>query len=788
MPTTIGDIDLRQRRAADATVSGLTIKVLCGFAILITIHACGWLGPTLYPAIVIAAVAAGTIGVRTHSAEVIWPWWLIIAAGVLWSVAGVMRVMLHTTGDLTSSRSLVPDLFSLPGYLAFGVGLWGLVQSHRANRDQSAFIDALLVAVGSGAIVFSLIVSPTLSMSDATVEARVAISVYPMIAMFLLVGSMQLAFARSRRSESSTLLVAGSACLTIGDLLYAMGETGSVDLPVNVLDLPYLGVAALLAAAALHPDTHRVRPRTPAPEADPGVGRLVAVTFAFLAPTLAVVTPASGAGRPIQVALCLAVTVIAGWRFAAATRTESALRRQLTRRAEHDALTGLPSRHVIVKLAASLLTDPERSSTSLMFLDLDGFKRINDSRGHAAGDLLLIMVAQRLVDTVRSDDVVGRIGGDEFVIVCADLDANGAMALGDRIRGALREPFDLGSQPLHVRASVGITVASYGDDPENVLREADMAMYQAKESGRDHTTLFDTPMRERINEHVEIEQGLRRGLENNEFSVAFQPIVNTAAERVEGFEALVRWNSPTGIRSPDEFLPVAEDTGLIGAIGAWVLDEACRQIAHWRRTIDPELTVSVNVAASQMQSACFVEDVARCLGRYDLPAEALWLEIVETVMLDNSMHTTAVMMGLRQLGVRLAVDDFGTGYASLTHLRQFPVSRLKIDRSFVEELTTDASTVTLVSGAVFLGTGLGMDVVAEGVETIEQQTQLTRMGCNLIQGYLHSPGVPATEIPSVVASIERHWDGRRTSPLVSEPTGSSVFSVRRTARCHPKLS
>lgn len=777
-----GRRDSRSRRGTDSDPSGTrsTVVVLCVFSVLIAVHATAWAGQLLYPVMVIAAAVAGTVGVRIHRAEVIWPWWMLVTAGVLWSVAGVARETFRSTGDLSSGRSLIPDLFSIPGYVAFGIGLWGLVHSHGADRDRSVLIDALLVAAGSAAIVFSLIISPTLNLAGSSFDARISVSVYPMISMFLLIGSAQLAFTRTRRAESFMLLVAGSACLTLGDLLYAMGETGSIDVPVNVLDLPYLAVAAFFSAAALHPDAHRVRGRASAMQAELGLGRMIAVTFAFLAPTVAVLAPAQGPGRPFQIGSCVMVTVLAVWRILVASRSEAALRSELIERATHDALTGLPSRQVVVDAAAALMNDPKRNATSLMFLDLDGFKLVNDSLGHAAGDHLLMLVADRLVDTVRADDVVGRIGGDEFVVVCADLDAHGARALGDRIRHALREPFDLDGNVVHVGASVGINVGTHGDDAETVMREADTAMYQSKEHGRNLTTVFDVPMREQISERIDVENGLRRAIDNNEFSVVFQPIVSTADRCVDGFEALMRWNSPTGVRGPGEFIPVAEDTGLIVAMGRWVLDEACRQVAHWRGTISDELTVSVNVSATQLQGARFVEEVAACLDRHALPGEALWLEIVETVMLDNSLSTTAVLMGLEELGVRLAVDDFGTGYASLTYLRQFPVARLKVDRSFVADMTTDSSTAALVGSVVSLACDLDIEVVAEGVETLDQQIRLIDMGCTLIQGFLHSAGVAAAEVPAMVETIEQQWPA-------AFPVGqiASRRTVRRPSRCRP---
>lgn len=775
----VGDLDMPSRRASDRDTAAArkTVAILCVFIVLIALHTSGIFGPSLYMLALLGASIAGGIGIRTHRATVIWPWWTLVAAGTLWTVAALLRDTLEPTGDLTSSRSLIPDAFSLPGFVVFGVGLFGLVRSQGANRDRTVFVDGLLVAAGSAAIVFSLIVAPTLNIPDTALDARLAVAVYPTIAMFFLVGSAQLAFSRYRRYESVLLLVAGTGCLMIGEILFALGETGAIAVPLNILDLPHMGVAAFFSAAALHPDTHRTHRRTSGVHTQFGLGRLIAVSFAFIAPTIAVLFPASGPGRPIQIASCVLVTAVAVWRIVLASKGERALREELFRRATHDALTGLPSRSLIVEEASAVVDDPDTEIATLMFLDLDGFKFVNDTLGHAAGDMLLMMVAERLTNTVRAEDVVGRISGDEFVVVCPNLDGPGALALGDRIRHALRAPFDLDGSKTHVGASVGVAIASRHSDAETLMREADVAMYESKQQGRNRTTMFDIGMRDKATDRLLLETGLRVAMERKEISVVFQPVVSTEQWRVEGFEALMRWTTDDGPRSPADFIPVAEECGLLGAMGSYVLDEACRQIAHWRRHIDPELTVSVNVAGSQLHSGRFVEEIAECLERHGLPGEALWLEIVETVMLDSSMSTASVLLGLQQLGVRLAVDDFGTGYASLTHLREFPLSRIKIDRSFVTDMKSDESAAALARHVVSIGCDLGLDVVAEGVETLSEQQQLSAMGCTLIQGFLHSPGVAAAAVPEVVEQIERDFVQSDVAPRVRAAAG------RRSLRC-----
>ncbi len=391
-----------------------------------------------------------------------------------------------------------------------------------------------------------------------------------------------------------------------------------------------------------------------------------------------------------------------------------------------------------------------------MFLDLDDFKLVNDSLGHAAGDVLLREVGRRLRATVRVDDVVGRIGGDEFVVVIVDLDAAGAQAMGDRIRQAMRDPFLLGGDEVVVTTSIGITLAEPGVSPSELMQDADTAMYQSKDRGRNHVTMFDTSMRDGVARRLELERGLRSALENDEVSVVYQPVVNTTTARVEGFEALMRWTTPECSYSPAEFMSVAEESGMIVSLGAHVLDEACRQLSGWRRNVPgcEDLTLSVNLSVRQMQTSNLVDTVAETLGRHELPGRALWLEITESVMLVDTVTTAAVMSGLRSLGVRLAVDDFGTGFSSLSYLRNFPVSRVKIDQSFVAELGTQPVSDALVRAIVAIGRSLDLDVVAEGVETHEQAAALVELGCRRLQGFLIARPVPPGEVPALLSSVD----------------------------------
>lgn len=750
-------IDDRRSRGSLRHQAHVAWMVWCGFVVATVGHAVGVFGPFLYPIVVLASSLVAFLGLRRFRPAQRWPWRVLIGVGVLWSIAGGLRDVTSATGDLSSSRSLLPDLFALPGYVMFGLALFGLVRASREVSDRGLFIDAVLVAVGSVSVVFATVISPTLELAGASLTARVAVAVYPAISMWMLIAVVQLTLSRRRRAKGYVLVVAGSVCLLVGDVVFALGEIGTLHLSRNVLDVPYLLVAACLGAAAWHPGVHRVLPASSFDESQFNVMRLFAVGVALVAPVVAMAASSDvGSGRSVQLVLLALVAVLAVWRIAVTARSENGARAELFHRATHDQLTGLPSRALLLEHATRLLDNPRRRPVAVMFLDLDEFKLINDSLGHSAGDVLLIEVAERLVATVREGDVVGRLGGDEFVVVTIDLDAEGAHALGDRIRRAMRAPFLLGLDEVFVSTSIGITMAEAGTSATTLMQQADTAMYRAKDHGRNHVTMFDASMRESLVRRIELEQGLRRALECNEVSVVYQPIVDTAACRVSGLEALIRWTTPEMSYSPDEFMDVAEDSGLIVSLGAFVLDEACRQAAYWRRTIPEaaDLTMSVNISARQVQTSSLVDTVAETLARHDLPGEALWLEITESIMIEDTLTTAAVMTGLRRLGVRLAVDDFGTGFSALNYLRTFPVSCVKIDRSFITDLTSQPAAEALVRAVVGIGRSMQLDVIAEGVETTDQAQRLADLGCNRIQGFLFARPAPSDEIPMLLETIE----------------------------------
>jgi diguanylate cyclase (GGDEF)-like protein len=386
----------------------------------------------------------------------------------------------------------------------------------------------------------------------------------------------------------------------------------------------------------------------------------------------------------------------------------------------------------------------------VLFLDLDRFKLVNDTRGHLGGDGLLKVVADRLRSAVRPGDTVARFGGDEFVVVCEEVrDAAEATALADRLRETLAAPIDLDGGQLFVTASVGVAVSQRGDSPERLLRDADGAMYRAKERGRARTELFDETIRTKAQNRLSTELALRQALERHELSLVYQPILSIADNRVTGVEALLRWSRPDGIiTGPAEFIPVAEETGLVVPIGTWVFTEACRQLATWRRTIRslPPLTLSVNLSTRQLLEPELLPVLSATLTREGIEASALVVEITESVLMEDVTYFIEVLAALKSLGVRLAVDDFGTGYSSLEYLKRFPIDALKIDRTFVDGLPSDSHDSAIVTAIIAMARALGLAVVAEGVETAEQLATLRGLGCDMGQGYYWSKPLPPDDL------------------------------------------
>jgi len=423
---------------------------------------------------------------------------------------------------------------------------------------------------------------------------------------------------------------------------------------------------------------------------------------------------------------------------------------QMTHSAQHDVVTNLPNRLLLNDRISQSISLARRQNRpiAVIFLDLDRFKYINDSLGHAIGDQLLQSVSKRLLAGVRRSDTVSRQGGDEFVILLSEVaNPEDAATSAQKILLSLNARHSIAGQDLHIDGSIGISIyPEDGEDAESLIKNADTAMYNAKESGRNNFKFFKADMNRKAVERQSLEGSLRRALERAEFLLHYQPTVNLDTGEITGVEALIRWQQPDrGLVPPSQFIPVAEDCGLIVQIGRWVLREACRQARAWQHAGLPPLPVAVNVSAVEFRHKHFVEGVRAILSETGLEARYLELELTEGVLMADAESTSAILQELKTMGVHLAVDDFGTGYSSLSYLRQFPIDILKIDQSFVQQITSDLDDSKIVNAVISMGKSLKHLVVAEGIETKEQRAYLQTQRCTEEQGYLFSRPLAAAQ-------------------------------------------
>ncbi len=437
------------------------------------------------------------------------------------------------------------------------------------------------------------------------------------------------------------------------------------------------------------------------------------------------------------------------------------LERQLSHRATHDALTGLPNRMLLTDRLTQAIQRAARTGkqVGVLFCDLDQFKVLNDTLGHAAGDQVIVSVARRLQSVCRTNDSVTRFGGDEFVIVVEDISSEEDVRIvAERLRDAATAPMQVDGVDLWFGTSIGVVLTAGSTrassrDADDLLRDADTAMYRAKDLGRNRIVLFDKSMRDEVASRLELTMSLRHAVRRHELRLDYQPEFSCTDGHIVGVEALVRWQHPQrGLINPIEFIESAEESGTIIEIGSWVLEEACRQAALWSDVTGPGFSVAVNISSKQLSEPGFVDHVRDCLRRNNLQPSRLVLELTESALMRDPESATAVLIGLSDLGVWISVDDFGTGYSSLSYLQRFPVDILKIDRSFIGRMLEHPKTTALVHGVVDLAHALGLLTVAEGVEVEEQRLAVQRAGCDAFQGYLAAKPQSAEAISELLTA------------------------------------
>jgi diguanylate cyclase (GGDEF)-like protein len=646
--------------------------------------------------------------------------------------------------------------------LFYPLMLWGLLHFATGRRDLAErlrlVLDLAVVAVGGSIVVFYVVLGPTVVQSG-TEGLQDAFSIaYPVGDMVLLVGLASVLLRRTAVSSARALqfVTVGMMFFVAADLLYGyitLHSTYQGGDPVDSLWMIAIAVFAVAGAAqgspeasgdvTLEPGRHRANW---APVIATAVGFGLLVFNERHQPLLPNMT--------LVIAAVVLATLVSVRQFLAQRdllRTQGTLSHQSL----HDALTGLPNRALVIDRAERMLARARRSRRPMaaLYVDIDGFKQVNDRFGHAAGDELLRVVSGRLLGMVREADTVGRLGGDEFVVLLenSSLDA-GPELVAERMCHVLAEPVELAradGRTLSVSSSIGIALGEQ-ESADELFREADFALYEAKGAGKNRWAAFESRMHTAAKDRLELEMDLKEALDANQFFLLYQPTFNLQTEEMTGVEALIRWRHPVrGIIAPDAFIPLAEETGLIVPIGRWVLRTACQQAAIWHRH-GRGLGMAVNLSGRQLDESDLVQDVADALKFTSLDPLALTLEITETALMRDAGAAARTLTALKALGVRIAVDDFGTGYSSLAYLRQFPVDALKIDRSFISGIAASGDSKALIHTLVQLGKTLGLETLGEGIEEQAQLRHLQDEDCDSGQGFLFARPLEAAAVDEVL--------------------------------------
>jgi diguanylate cyclase (GGDEF)-like protein len=703
----------------------------------------------------VATVLVCFAGPRRYGTEpaAVWP---LIGTAALSFLAGV--VLRSTT---TATRwELIADSATILGYALLAVAAGWLLHS-RQRIERHVVLDAVIVCLAGGLVSALVLVVPTIEAAGGSNALSLLAGLYPLFDIVLVLLVANLTFTAVHWPTGLVTLIATLSLMAAGDLAYAVLGASGISFSTPLLNAPFLVAYVLLGVTALHPSVVELSHAGRHAVAAWSWRRMLLLGPALVVPFVLLVT-AGGRGPGWRLAIGgtgLVMVALLVVRALSVVRAEAAAQLYSEHQAMHDPLTGLPNRRMLAAEVQRMLTlsgpdGPQHVWVCL--LDLDDFKWINDSWGHDTGDQVVMEAAARLRDALPASAMLARVGGDEFLLAYAG-DKMAALHLVDEMQGCFERPMPVHDTEVMVTASIGLAHAADEGNPaltaETLMRDADTAMYRSKGEGPGRATIFDTSMHDRVKERIELEAALRGALIGDELHVAYQPIVRLETGKPIGAEALVHWDHPTrGAIPPMSFLPVAEEAGLIGAIGAWARVEALRQLADWRAdgTVGDDFFMSINVSPRQLNDAELPLHIAAELLQYGLPARAMALEMTEPVLVEGSSVTTRVLYELRELGVRLMVDDFGTGISALGNLRKFPVTGVKIDRSFVAGLGQHPEDEEIIRAVVAMSHALGLSIVAEGVETRAQRDILAAVGVPQGQGWLWGPAVSAGDFVA-------HW-------------------------------
>ena len=718
----------------------------------------------LYNGIGLAAVIATLVGIRNKRPENRLAWKLIVAGLISFLAGDVCYYILDAVND-TAPFPSVADALYLCMYPLVICGLLRLIRQRSPGRDWASLLDAAIAAVGTFAVLGVLVIDTYVADGSMQFAGRLISVCYPVMDVALVAVAVRLVGVVPLRRPAYALLTAGLCSLLVADTIYGVLNSAGTFETGGFADLFWLGFYVLIGAAALQPSVvGSTQLRSSSSQISRA--RLVMLCLVTLAVPMIDLIWGRQADKVLTAWTSMVMFVLVlgrlGGLMGVVMRSEQ--------RARLDTLTGLANRLLFDEHVAKSVERGGDGVISVLFVDLDDFKVVNDSIGHQAGDDLLIAVADRLRSCVRSEDLVARLSGDEFAVLLESaVDQHEALGVVSRLQEKMRMPVVVGGREVFISASIGLVVEprSMVDRPQALLQAADVAMYRAKSKGKGRFEIFDHEMYKEQLELLDLKGDLAVALERGEFEVFYQPIVDMGDERIVSIEALIRWHHPLrGLVTPDRFISLAEQTGLIVPIGRWVLREACQQLSRWQRQL-PETapsTVSVNLSARQLHDPDLVKDVMEALAVSGLDPCQLTLELTESMMIDEFERASRILEQLRASRVQIAIDDFGTGFSSLSYLRRLPVDIIKIDRSFVMEMRNSATAEALVRMVIDLAKVLDLRTVAEGIEDGAQAEQLSTLLCDEGQGYFFARPQPAAEIRALFTPQKRSRDGERSLP------------------------
>jgi len=716
----------------------------------------------------VAAILIGTVLQRPHDRL---SWYLLAAGGACFTVGDAAQttysLILHQSVPLPS----VGDAFYLAGYPFVFAGILRLTRRPSRSARKEANTDAAIMAMAGLAVWWQFLVNSYIHDGSLAYTGKLVTLAYPIMDVILVFIVFRALLFGQATQTFHKLLALALGTMFVADFIYDLLVKHDQYATGDGVDGLFLLVYVLIGTAALHPSVAETVAATPEQRANiyirenDGRHRIPMVAFAgFVPPSLLLVAICLGASVnvPVMSGICIAVFALIYLRMMwligtitgqtneievharaleASLRQREALESDLRHLAFHDELTGLANRALLHDRVEQALASSQRTgqTVALCFGDLDGFKTVNDTLGHHVGDSVLVRASRLLTSIVRPGDTVARLGGDEFAVLMVDVGhPDNAVEFAHRVVSVLRDAPDFEGNQIGLSISVGVAYGEPGKTTEQLLSEADSAMYEAKETGKNRVEVFQTSMRSRMLERLDLTNGFRWALGRSEFFLEYQPIVSLGDGQLLGFEALVRWNHPhLGEVEPLRFIPIAEETGFIVPLGRWVLVEACEQLAAWSAESGDPLTLSVNLSRRQLISPHLTDEVRTALALSGIDPHQLMLEVTESVLMEDPAQATQALLELRSLGIRIAVDDFGTGYSSLSHLQRFPVDVLKIDKSFIDPLSAqDPESTALVTAIIGLAGTLGLEVIAEGIEHQSQLHHLIELGCHRGQGFL----------------------------------------------------